>query len=60
LRLVLVCDRCGAVLREMAVLEYRPRARHHISLVQPAAGESGLEKNGVATPRRAGRPRPQR
>jgi HD-GYP domain-containing protein (c-di-GMP phosphodiesterase class II) len=45
LRFVLVCDRCGEELREIRVLDYRPRARRFVGhLAELTARELGLSE----------------
>ena len=45
LSLVLVCERCGAVRRELASFNYRPRARRYAGhLVELTARELGLSE----------------
>jgi hypothetical protein len=41
LRLVLLCDRCGAERRELGRIEYRPEVVLHPAIA-PAAGGSAL------------------
>ncbi len=54
LRLVLVCDRCGAERREFGTLEYRPDGRRFVGhLAELTACELGLTQERVARVRLA-------
>jgi HD-GYP domain-containing protein (c-di-GMP phosphodiesterase class II) len=54
LRLVLVCDRCGAERRELAIVDHRPRARRYVGhLVELTARELGLSEAQIARVRLA-------
>jgi HD-GYP domain-containing protein (c-di-GMP phosphodiesterase class II) len=54
LRLVFVCDRCGAERGELATLAYRPRGRRLVGhLVELTARELGLGEAEIARVRRA-------
>lgn len=54
LRLVLVCDRCGAERAELGTFGYRPRARRYVGhLVELTARELGLTEGQIARVRLA-------
>ena len=54
LRLVLVCDRCGAERSELATLDYRPRGRRFVGhLAELTARELGLCEAQIARVRLA-------
>ncbi len=46
LRLVLVCDQCGAECNELTRFDYRP-VRRHECVAEPTAREAGFSESGV-------------